>query len=88
MISSGRHPKKEIADALRRAEQADLDVEEIHRGHRWGEVTCVPCSARFAVWSTPRDAGTHVNKSTGSPHVTRIHGWPGGLREVREGGRG
>lgn len=59
MISSGRHPKKEIADALHRAEQADLDVEEIHRGHRWGEVTCVPCSARFAVWSTPRDAGTH-----------------------------
>ena len=62
MISSGSHPKKEITDALRRAEQADLDVEEIHRGHRWGEVTCVPCSARFAVWSTPRDAGTHAKQ--------------------------
>lgn len=62
MISSGRHPKKEIADALRAAEQAGLDVQEVHRGHRWGEVTCLPCSARFAVWSTPRDPGTHAKQ--------------------------
>ena len=88
MISSGRHPKKELTDALRRAEQADLDVEEIHRGHRWGEVTCVPCSARFAVCQHLGMLARTRNKSTGSPHVTRIHGWPGGLREVREGGRG
>ncbi len=62
MISSGRHPEKEIADALRRAKQAGLSVEEVHRGHRWGKVICAPCSASFAVWSTPRSAGTHAKQ--------------------------
>jgi hypothetical protein len=56
-----RHPKKEIAEALRHAAQAGLTVAEIHRGHRWGEVRCL-CGLAFAVWSTPRNAGTHAKQ--------------------------
>lgn len=62
MISSGRHPKKEVAEALRRAEGAALEVREIHRGHRWGEVCCGECQASLGVWSTPRDSGTHAKQ--------------------------
>lgn len=59
MVSAGRHPKKEIAEALIDAEVAGLAVREIHRGHRWGEVLCASCPARQAVFSTPRDPGNH-----------------------------
>lgn len=60
MVSSGRHPKKEIAEVLRRAHAAGLAIVEIHRGHRWGEVVCLPCQASRDVYSTPRDPGTHA----------------------------
>jgi hypothetical protein len=60
MVSAGRHPKKEVAEALRRAEAAGLAVREIHRGHRWGEVLCMSCPARQAVYSTPRNPATHA----------------------------
>lgn len=62
MISSGRHPKKEIADALRQAEDVGLTVHRIHRGHRWGELECDECGSAFAIWSTPRNAGTHAKQ--------------------------
>ncbi len=62
MISSGRHPKKEIAAALHRAEEAGLVVHEIHRGHRWGEVRCPACSACQSVWSTPREPAVHAKQ--------------------------
>ncbi len=57
----GGHPKKEIAEALRNARQAGLVVEELHRGHRWGEIRC-GCGLSFAVWSTPRNPGTHAKQ--------------------------
>jgi hypothetical protein len=60
VVRVGRHPKKEIAEAIKRAEDAGLVVREIHRGHRWGEVRCEPCGAQRAVYSTPRDPGTHA----------------------------
>jgi hypothetical protein len=62
MVSAGRHPKKEVAEALKRAGAAGLTVREIHRGHRWGEVACVLCPDRRAVHSTPRDPGNHANQ--------------------------
>ena len=62
MVSAGRHPKKEIAEAIKRAEDARLDVQEIHKGHRWGEVRCEPCGSQRAVYSTPRDPGTHAKQ--------------------------
>jgi hypothetical protein len=62
MVSRGRHPKKEVADALEQAEDAGLLVEEIHRGHRWGNVTCERCHASRTVWSTPRNTGNHAKQ--------------------------
>jgi hypothetical protein len=62
MVSAGRHPKKEVAEALGRAADAGLDVVEIHRGHRWGEVRCGRCEAGRAVYATPRDPGTHAKQ--------------------------
>ncbi|GAA4680183.1 hypothetical protein Prum_050380 [Phytohabitans rumicis] len=62
MVSPGRHPKKEIADALRRGQTASLTVREIHRGHRWGELVCIPCQASRDGYSTPRDPGTHAKQ--------------------------
>ncbi|HKD96340.1 MAG TPA: hypothetical protein VKB69_01945, partial [Micromonosporaceae bacterium] len=58
----GRHPKKEIAEALARARAAGLAIDEIHRGHRWGRVTCSPCMASRDVYTTPRNPGTHAKQ--------------------------
>ena len=57
----GGHPKKEAAEALWNARRAGLAVEEIHRGHRWGEIRCA-CGLSFAIWSTPRNPGTHAKQ--------------------------
>jgi hypothetical protein len=62
VVSAGRHPKKEVADALGRAKAAGLQVKEIHRGHRWGEVICPTCPASRDVYSTPRSPGTHAKQ--------------------------
>ena len=64
MVSSGRHPKKEIAEALHRLERIGFVVRRINRGHRWGEVLCPSCQASRDVYSTPRDAGTHAKQIT------------------------
>ncbi len=62
MISRGRHPKKEVADALQRANAAGLLVIPIHRAHRWGEMKCEPCKASWGVWTSPRNPGTHAKQ--------------------------
>lgn len=62
MISRGRHPKKEVADALHRADGAGLLVIPIHRSHRWGEVQCESCKASRDVWTSPRNPGTHAKQ--------------------------
>jgi hypothetical protein len=62
MVSAGRHSKKEIAEALNRAADVGLQVNEIHRGHRWGEVICTRCGASRNVFSSPRDPGTHAKQ--------------------------
>ncbi|MGP4015505.1 hypothetical protein [Saccharopolyspora sp. 5N708] len=54
MISSGRHPKKPIADAIKRAEADGFIVRERHKGHRWGVIICVQCKGRISVWCAPR----------------------------------
>lgn len=38
LVSEGRHPKKQIAKALKAVAREGLEVVEIHRGHRWGGV--------------------------------------------------
>jgi hypothetical protein len=62
VVSHGRHQKKEVADALKRAADAGLEVVEIHKGHRWGDVRCARCSAARSVSSTPRNAGIHAKQ--------------------------
>lgn len=62
MVSRGRHPRKEIAEALARAESAGLLVKEDHNGHRWGEMTCERCHDSRIVWSTPENSGTHAKQ--------------------------
>lgn len=54
MVSSGRHPKSPIANALAAVARPGLEVKPIHRGHRWGALVCSECSAQLAIWSTPR----------------------------------
>lgn len=59
---SHRHQKKDVAQALGRSEKTGLDVHEVYRGHRWGEVRCVPCGESRDVWSTPRNPATHAKQ--------------------------
>jgi hypothetical protein len=54
MVSKGRHPNKVIADTLKAIDTTRFTVEEIHRGHRWGVLTCRRCGQGYAIWSTPR----------------------------------
>ena len=49
----GRHPHKEIREAIAEAEEAGLKVAEAS-GHTWGYVTCT-CSQRIPVYSTGRN---------------------------------
>lgn len=37
-------------------------MHEIHRGHRWGELVCVRCSASRDIYSTPRNPATHAKQ--------------------------
>ena len=54
MVSKGRHPKKVVDDALSRLCGPQFRIDEIHRGHRWGKLTCLTCGDDLSVWSTPR----------------------------------
>jgi hypothetical protein len=62
MVSRGRHQKKEVADALRRAAVAGLSNDELHQGHRWGVVRCNRCMATRSISSTPRNPGAHAKQ--------------------------
>lgn len=57
MVSRGRHPKAPVAEALASVTREGLQVEEIHKGHRWGALTCTRCGQRLGIWSTPRVPG-------------------------------
>ena len=54
VVSRGRHPKAPVAEALSDAVDEGFEVEEMHRGHRWGVAVCPSCGSRLGVWSTPR----------------------------------
>lgn len=54
VVSRGRHPKAPIAAALAEVARPGLEVEEVHKGHRWGVLICTECGTRLAIWSTPR----------------------------------
>ncbi|MGH2653140.1 MAG: hypothetical protein ACRDHV_02165 [Actinomycetota bacterium] len=53
-----RHPKKEVEEALKGAEEQDWTVRSSKSGHRWGVAECgAGCSV--SIWSTPKNAGNH-----------------------------
>ncbi|MGH3565855.1 MAG: hypothetical protein ACRDRH_07435 [Pseudonocardia sp.] len=54
MTNEGRHPKKQIAEALATDARNGLEVQEIHREHRWGVLRCTVCGDHLALYSTPR----------------------------------
>lgn len=54
MVSRGRHPKKAINTALSELDLEHFEVEEVHRGHRWGIVRHKASGDTIAIWSTPR----------------------------------
>jgi hypothetical protein len=65
MVSRGRHPKKAIADALADVVQDGVvEVEEIHRGHRWGVLTCTICGG---------PAGNMVHAARAGELARQIH---------------
>jgi hypothetical protein len=62
VVSKGRHPKHDVANALARAIAAGLSVYEIQHGHRWGDLICEECPARFTINSTPKNAANHAKQ--------------------------
>lgn len=54
MVSTGRHPKKAIAKVVAELDLAYYEVEEVHRGHRWGLIRHKETGDTIAIWSTPR----------------------------------
>jgi hypothetical protein len=62
MVTSGRHPKKEVADALNRSKNAGLAIIEIGKGHRWGELRCPACGSTRGIWFSPRNPATHAKQ--------------------------
>jgi hypothetical protein len=58
MAGRPRHPKKEVEEAVRYAENKGWQVRML--GH-WGRIFCPhPCACQFGVSGTPRDAGNHA----------------------------
>lgn len=64
MVSAGRHPRNPVAHALDAAKDADLEVVEVHKGHRWGKIVCPKCGEDQGVWSSPKDDDNHAKQIT------------------------
>ncbi len=58
-----RHPKKEVEEVLRYAEQHGWTVVPTASGHRWGYMRCPEVTQQGhqeSVWSTPRNPVFHA----------------------------
>ena len=62
MISKGRHPKKDIQQALAAAVDAGLILDRDKNGHRWAWLRCGKCGERQAIWSTPANPKNFAKK--------------------------
>jgi hypothetical protein len=68
-MARARHPKKEIEEALRHAEDNGWEVE-VGGSHAWGKIYCPYNDAECrcgefcitSVWSTPKNAESHARK--------------------------
>jgi hypothetical protein len=73
-----KHPKKDVEQALRFAEENGWLVRSTARGYRWGEMICGhagPDRSRISMLSTPTNPGKHANrlrrKVRNCPHQLR-----------------
>lgn len=66
MTGQGRHPKKEVEEALRYCEEQGWEVEKTAPGHRWGVVRCGK-GCEVSVWSTPKNPGNHAKRIRKAP---------------------
>lgn len=61
VVSRGRHQKPQVAKApkapkaLKDIAPDGLEVEEVHKGHRWGVLRCTVWRTELDIWSTPTD---------------------------------
>jgi hypothetical protein len=65
VTSRTRHPKKDVEQALRFAEDNGWTVVPTASGHRWGEMKCLHegrDACRVSIWSTPKNPGNHANR--------------------------
>jgi len=69
-----RHPVAQIAEALAQAREYGMRFDAIHRGQRWGRLSCPRCADEWLVPAQPRVPGPHPKRirdfvSTHAPHV-------------------
>lgn len=65
MPARTRHPKKDVEQALRFAEEHGWTVTPTASGHRWGEMVCAHegrDACRVSMWSTPKNPGNHASR--------------------------
>ncbi|HUR23917.1 MAG TPA: type II toxin-antitoxin system Phd/YefM family antitoxin [Acidimicrobiales bacterium] len=71
-----RHPKKDVEQALRFAEERGWTVSPTAGGHRWGEMICGHGGrngCRYSIWSTPKNRGSHAQPT--SPILATYRNW-------------
>lgn len=65
MAARTRHPKKDVEQALRFAEDHGWTVVPTTSGHSWGHMRCPhegQDACQVAIWSTPKNAGNHAKR--------------------------
>ncbi len=66
MTGQGRHPKKEVEEALRYCEKKGWEAKKTVAGHKWGVVRCGE-GCKVFVWSTPKNPGNHAKAIRRAP---------------------
>ncbi|MHB8467668.1 MAG: hypothetical protein ACYDH6_20370 [Acidimicrobiales bacterium] len=62
MPARPRHPRKQVEEVLRYAEERGWSVVKRRgRGHAWGVARCPAVCTKW-VWSTPADADNHARE--------------------------
>jgi hypothetical protein len=59
-IVQKRHQKKDVEYLLAYARRNGFVTEEIHKGHRWGQILCPVCGPIMPIASTPRSPSGHA----------------------------
>lgn len=57
----GRHPKKEVHEAVKELSEANWDIEP-RTGHAWGVARCPHGCCQVSIWSTPQSPENHAKQ--------------------------